>query len=329
MSLHIIKAGLLDTIQDMGRWSYQHLGVITGGAMDRCAAQTANALLGKELTAPVIEMHFPAPVIVFETATIICLTGADFSPAIDGQTIPLYQPVVVAKGTQLTCSRMKKGARCYLSIIHNLKLNQWLGSYSMAGKIGLEGIGGRPLEKGDRLSFADSLPIETLFQGASFLPLPWKAKAEAYSNNQIRFTIGSEWKALSVQAQTTLLNTSYTITPQSDRMGYRLLSEPLTMKKPLQLISSAVSFGTIQLLPDGQLIILMADHQTTGGYPKIGHIISAHLPLLAQVKPNEAIRLVLTTQAEAEQWLLEQQQYIRQLRTASTFKIEELIYAHH
>src|SRR5690348_5327335 len=130
MSLKIIKAGLLDTVQDLGRHGFGHQGINPSGAMDRFSASLGNALLGKELNAPVIEMHFPAAKIHFQTEAVICLAGADFTPLIDGNEIHIHQPVAVNKNAVLSFTRIRNGARCYLALLNELRIESWLNSYS-------------------------------------------------------------------------------------------------------------------------------------------------------------------------------------------------------
>lgn len=327
MSLSIIKAGLLDTVQDTGRWGYQHLGVNVSGAMDRFSAQLANALLGKELNEPVMELHFPAATIQFQAPTIVCLAGGDFTPAINGKTIPLHQPVIVARGAVLAFKGWKSGARCYLATLHSWKLERWLGSYSTAYKLGAGGLAGRPLKEGDVLAFWESMDSPLLSQTTSVHLLPWMAEGVHTTFEEVQFVIGNEWYELNTAMQTQFLNQIFTIALASDRMGYRLIGAPLYTEKPVQLVSSAVSCGTIQLLPDGQLIVLMADHQTTGGYPRIGHVISAHLPRLAQARPHDTFRFDLTNNGVAEEKLEAQHKYLAQLQNACKFKIENLLHA--
>src|SRR5436305_971184 len=151
MSLKVIKAGLLDTVQDLGRHGYQHLGINPGGTMDRFAASLVNALLGKELTAPVIEMHFPASTILFLEPCVVCLTGADFSPLINGALVPLNQPLFVTADSVLKFTKPQSGARCYLSVLNELRLQKWLGGYSTNLKAKAGGYKGRKLEKDDEL----------------------------------------------------------------------------------------------------------------------------------------------------------------------------------
>jgi antagonist of KipI len=327
MSLSIIKAGLLDTIQDTGRWGYQHLGVNVSGAMDRFSAQLANALLGKELSEPVIELHFPAATIQFQAPTIICLAGADFSPTINGKAIPLHHPVMIPRGALLTCKAWKAGARCYLATLHEWNVDRWLGSCSTSYKLGAGGLDGRPLKEGDVIDFLETVNVPLLSQTTAVQPLPWMAEGVHTASEEVQFVIGNEWYELNTAMQTQFLNQIFTISMTSDRMGYRLIGAPLYTEKPVQLVSSAVSYGTIQLLPDGQLIVLMADHQTTGGYPRIGHVITAHLPRLAQAVPQDKFQFTLTNNSVAEEKLEAQQKHLAQLQNACKFKIENLLHA--
>jgi len=329
MSLSIIKPGLLDTVQDTGRWGYQHVGVNVSGAMDRFSSQLANALLGKELNEPVLEMHFPAAALCFQAATVISLAGADFTPTINGEAIPLHRPVMVPKGAILTCRSWKTGARCYLATLHRWKMEPWLGSCSTSYRLGTGGIHGRPLKEGDTIEFIDTDSTRALLPAESVQPLPWMAEGIYTTKQEVQFVIGNEWYELSTAMQTQFLNQVFTISVASDRMGYRLTGAPLYTEKPVQLVSSAVSFGTIQLLPDGQLIVLMADHQTTGGYPRIGHVITAHLPYLAQSLPRHTLRFAMTNGQVAEEKLITQQKCLVQLQNASKFKIENLLHAVH
>lgn len=326
MSLKIIKAGLLDTVQDTGRFGYQSSGINPGGAMDRFSAQLANCLLGKQMDAPVIEMHFPAPIIVFEEATIICITGADFSAVINGVAIPNNQPVAVNKNAVLQFKKRNAGARCYLSLLQDILLQKWLNSYSTNLKVEAGGYNGRTLKNGDVLEYANEKVICNYLQESDFKLLPFKAASYKKAvTNYIQVIKGNEWNWLTTENQQLFTTKPFTISALADRMGYRLQGEPLVVQEQQQLVSSAVNFGALQLLPMGQLIVLMADHQTTGGYPRVGHVISAHLPCLAQMKPFDSIRFQLVNIEDAEQQFLQQYQYLLSVQHASAFKIEKLL----
>lgn len=327
MSLQIIKAGIFDTIQDCGRVGCQHLGINPGGAMDKFSAQLGNALLGKDLNSPVIEMHFPAPKILFEQQTIICITGADFSPVIGPQKIPLSQPVIVNKNSLLQFEKLINGSRCYLSILHYVEANKWLNSYSTNLKAEAGGFCGRLLKKGDVIHFKNDIGFTGFADNESLTVLSCGVQQKLFQKNTIRFIKGSEWNLLSDESCKAFEKDSFAITNTSDRMGYRLFGQQLKVKETLSMVSSAVTFGTIQLLPDGQLIVLMADHQTTGGYPRIGNVITADLHLLAQKKAGEQIIFSSVEINIAEEEFIRQQKYLQQLQSASKFKLEKFLHA--
>lgn len=326
--MRIIKQGVLDTIQDLGRYGYQHLGINCNGAMDRFSMQLANALLGKELNAPVFEIHFPSSQILFEKEAIICLSGADFLPTINDRPVPLHHPVAINKKTILKFEKLQTGARCYLSFLNELRLDKWLNSYSTNLKACAGGFQGRSLLKNDVILFQNELNISKLLHEKAFIVFPWKAHDAVDTRNEIEFIIGSEWHWLTKNVQELFQEQWFQITNEADRMGYLVASQSLEQKNKDQLVSSAVCFGTVQLLPNGQLIILMADHQTTGGYPRVASVISAHLPILAQKKPNDVIKFKMTYLEEAEKKIVSQKKYLLQLQFACKFRMEEFLNAH-
>lgn len=328
MSLKIIKQGILDTVQDLGRYGHQYLGINCNGAMDKFSMQLSNALLGKDLNAPVFEIHFPSSQILFEQETIICLTGADFYPTINQQPIPLHFPIAVAKNSLLKFEKVQSGARCYLSIINKMRLEKWMDSYSTNLKSNTGGFLGRNLLKDDIIPFENQFNFSKLLNGKGTLILPWKAIDTVDTRNEIEFLIGSEWHWLSKDAQESFQEQWFQITNEADRMGYGLAGQSLEQKLDEQLVSSAVCFGTVQLLPNGQTIILMADHQTAGGYPRIAYVISAHLPILAQKKPNDVIKFKMTSLETAEKKISAQKKYLQHLQFACKFKMEEFLHAH-
>ncbi|HEU4471010.1 MAG TPA: biotin-dependent carboxyltransferase family protein [Flavisolibacter sp.] len=322
MSLRITRTGLLDTVQDGGRMGYQHLGIGPGGPMDRFSARLANALLGKPLDSPVIELHFPAATLLFEKPAIICLCGADFMPCINGEPVPMHHPIVVNSQAVLSFEKKLQGTRVYLALLAPLVLESWLGSYSTSIIAGTSGW----LKKDDSLYWEEiSLPAKCLQQ--KFTVLPWKTNDTVDWRNEVEFIMGSEWHWLSPAAKEQFQHGFFQLTKDSDRMGFRMAGQKLETGPEIEtLVSSAVSFGTVQLLPDGQLIVLMADHQTTGGYPRIAHVISAHLPILAQKGPSDIVQFRMTSLEAAEQKLLKQQKYLEQLQIACKFRIENLLH---
>jgi len=326
MSLKIVKAGMLDTIQDQGRPGYQQVGINPAGVMDKYAAIIANILVGNNFNEAVIEMHFPAAVIFLEHPAIIALSGADFSASINGNPISLNHAVIVNKNTTLQFHSLKNKSRCYLAIKGGMKLSKWLNSYSTNLKAEAGGFSGRRLLKDDVIELNE---FDTKKIGENdFKILPWKANEDfgIEYTEQLLLLPGAEWDWLDKDSQEKFLKNPFFISHNSDRMGYRLASEPLHSNTKTELVSSGVCFGTIQLLPDGQLIILMADHQTTGGYPRLGNIISAHLPMLAQLNASDKIRFSFTDHQAAEGLLLKQQQHLLQLEIACKLRLENYIH---
>lgn len=326
MSLRISKAGILDSIQDMGRFGYQHLGINLTGAMDKYAAAIANIIVGNKMHEAVIEMHFPAPAILFEEPAMIALSGADFSATINGKPIPIDHPVIVNANTQLQFQSLRTRNRCYLAIRGGMKISKWLNSYSTNLKAEAGGFYGRKLLKDDVIELNDESGFE-LEEKDDFKILKWQANENfGIQQEEIMIIPGGEWDWLDKNSQQKLLKNPFFISPNSDRMGYRLASEPLHTITKTELVSSAVGFGTIQLLPGGQLIVLMADHQTTGGYPRLGNVVSVHLPLLAQMKAGDMLRFKITDQQTAEDLILKQQQHLIQLEIACKLRLEKYIY---
>lgn len=327
MSLQIIKAGIFDTIQDSGRPGYRHIGIGISGAADRYAAQLANCLLGKDFKEPVIEMHFPAASIRLTAATIICITGADFSPEVNGNACPLNQPIAVAADSVLNFSKPVKGARCYLAVLHSFKLEPWLGSYSTSLVSKTGGINGKKLEKGMKIEFTGRYQFNSILKEREMKFLPWRVEDPDNEKLSVRILQGVSWSDLKYDSQKILLNDTFHVSNMSDRMGIQLQGTTLEMQEKSNFLSTAVAFGTVQLLPNGQLIILMADHQTTGGYPQVAHVIGADCPVLAQKPPNSLIRFTFTNQHTADMLLLQQQRYLRELRSSCDIQMQHLLHA--
>lgn len=327
MNLRIIKAGVLDTVQDLGRYGYQHLGVNPGGVMDKLSAQLANILVGNDLKEAVIELHFPAATFFFEKPALIAISGADFSASVNGEEIPCLQPVLISKFSILQFHGIRNGARAYLAVHGGLDIEPWLGSYSTQLKAGAGGFKGRALQKDDEIELRSTTDLSPIIGNKEFEILPWKAddKWDGIGPREILALPGHEWDKLDANSKEKFRRQFYTVAMQSDRMGYHLKGTPLTMTNPEEIVSAAVNFGTVQLLPDGQLIVLMADHQTAGGYPRVAHVITAHHCYLAQLKPCELLQFQLTDHATAEELLANQQKHLRQLQNACKFKLDEYL----
>jgi antagonist of KipI len=317
MSILIQKPGILSTVQDLGRTGLRYLGINPGGAMDTTAARLINILLGNEEGEGVIEMHFPAAEIKFETDVLFSLGGADFSAHLDGRPVENWRPVFAPKGSILSFPQRLSGARAYFSIKGGFKLEKWLGSISTNLAAGAGGFEGRKLEKGDRILLNDRGAAEISSNRVRVSPsmIPRYGRFPT-----VRVTTGAEFDLLNALSQETFLNHDFVVSPDSDRMGYRLRGKPIHLMDEFELVSSAACFGTIQLLPDGQLIVLMADHQTTGGYPRIAHVATVDLPLLAQIGANDKAAFHLITVAEAEDLAFRFERDLNYFRTGLSFR---------
>ena len=312
MTLLIESPGILTTVQDLGRNGYRRFGINPGGAMDRTAARLINLLLGNHENGAVLEMHYPAAVIRFESDTIFAIGGAEFGPRLDDSPVRNWQMYKGHAGQKLTCTAKELGSRCYLAVRGGLDIEPWLGSAStnLAAKVG--GHAGRRLEADDRIKLRQTAvpsPVEKSPRvSASLIP--------RYSRfPTVRIIAGAEYNTLSQTLEQSLLTQAYQVSNNSNRMGFRLSAEPIILDKSIEILSSAVDFGTIQLLPDGQLIILMADHQTTGGYPRLAHVASVDLPLLGQLGPGDKVAFHLIDHEHAEELLIQTE------RELSFFKV--------
>lgn len=323
MTFEILKAGILDTVQDAGRPGHGKWGIGPGGAMDWYASRVANALVGNDADAALLEMHFPAPQILFHGDALVSITGADMLPALQGNQLPLWKPVIVKAGSVLTFGRRNNGARCYLAIRGGIAVDPWLGSRSTNVKINAGGFQGRALRKGDVIP-VHRVALPKALDG-DFKVLPWSVNYTAVykPGDEIFFTPGHEWNWLSQTSQRDMLTQWLMIESSSDRMAYHVSHSALTFAERHELLSSAVNAGTIQALPNGSLLILMADHQTTGGYPRIGHVATAHLPRLAQLHANEPFRLKKIALEDSEKMLLSLAGDLRNIQVACHKKLKE------
>lgn len=311
MSLLINRPGVLTTIQDLGRQGHRDLGINPSGAMDRTALVILNILLGNDPCEAGIEMHFPAVDAVFEKAATFAIGGADFGPILDGEAVPFWTTLRAGPASRLTFAEPGRGARAYLSVSGGFDLPEWLGSRStnLAAKAG--GVDGRALGAGDRLPFRGGIGEATsgLTAGRSIIPI--------YSRHPtVRVVPGAEFGLLTAMGEGVFRDSSFTVTNDSNRMGYRLAGPRLPLLHEKELLSAAVTYGTIQLMPDGSLTILMADHQTSGGYPRMGGVIGPDLPLLAQLVPGDKVSFHVIDIEEAERATIAHERDLAVLRTA-------------
>jgi antagonist of KipI len=328
VSISILTPGLLSTIQDAGRFGYQKEGIIVGGAMDGVALRIANMLVGNAQTEACIEVTHTGPRLYFEESCLIAITGAHLSPVIHNKPIRNWRPVFVNKGSVLEFGKPQHGCRAYIAFAGGLDIQQVLGSRSTYLRAGIGGWHGRALQTGDRLSFRNpgnhsqhTIPgqDQAAFTAASWTISP-QLLPEYARTPVLRVIQGLEYAQFTDESKHNFWNAPFRISHQSDRMGYRLNGPVLEVKTPADMLSSAVAFGTIQVPSNGEPIILMADHPTTGGYPWLGQVASVDLPLLAQMPPGSTVSFKEISLAEAQQLYYIQEKKIQVIRKSLSLK---------
>jgi antagonist of KipI len=307
--VRVIRAGLLTTIQDLGRPGFRQFGVPTGGAMDRFSHELANRLVGNSPTAATLEMTLSGDELEFSDATLIAITGGQFSPITTGLqplSIPQNCPVQVPAGTRMRFQTAQRGCRCYLAVAGGFSVPEIMGSRSTLLRAQLGGLHGRALKSGDELPMGDLRTAESMVavvnERAEVSFPGWFARPLALPVGDVvtlRVLPGEHFSMMSSDSQRRFHEESFLITSQSDRMGYRLSATPLTLENTSDMLSEGTAVGTVQLPPDGRPILLMADSAPTGGYRRIAHVISADLPLAAQARPGQFLRFIETTMEEA------------------------------
>ncbi|MDB6050211.1 MAG: urea amidolyase-related protein [Pseudomonas sp.] len=299
MTIKVIKPGMLSSFQDTGRHGFQHWGVPVAGVMDEDAHALCNLLVGNPRSFSTLEMTLQGPTLCFQAKAVIALAGADLGADLDGTPLKPGVPVLVSPGSILRFGKRLHGARCYLAVAGGFLLQPVMNSTSTYSRGGFGGLRGRTLQAGDLIPICSSFASPARVSPATHLGL-----YQDVASSPIRVLAGREWDDFSTRSQTDFLNHSYRLTSDSDRMGYRLDGESLALSAPKELLSESVAFGTVQVPASGKPLILMADRQTTGGYPRIAQVISVDLPRLAQLLPGDKVRFSLVDLRTAEELLL-------------------------
>ena len=298
------KAGLLTTVQDRGRYGYQRYGMPVSGAMDVFSLELANLLVGNDPGDACLEATISGPELEFTGATWIAITGADMDPHLNGQGMPMNTAIDVRPGDRLGFRGLRSGCRAYISFAGGITAPPVMGSRSTYLRAGIGGFNGRALNQGDELPLRgsdhlspfDQLATDTAKRKPRLMKLTAGLIPEYKHEQTIRVIPGPEAHYFEIEGLRNFLSTEYTVTAQSDRMGYRLAGEPIMHKEGMSgIISAGVSAGTIQVPGSGQPIILMADRQTSGGYARIANVITVDLTLLAQMRPGDIVRFRETT----------------------------------
>ena len=286
--IKILKPGMFSTIQDLGRNGYQDSGIPFGGAMDKEAHKIANELLDNPHETPTIEMTMIGAEFEFEGQGQIAITGADMEAELNGASAPLYETIDIKEGDQLHFGRAKLGCRAYLAAKGEWKVPKWLGSASVISNLLHMKDLPQPLKKDQ------SIEVNT----HAFIPIRKYALSSipVYSSCYIiRVITGPEFDQFNIEQVQSFFQQTFEVSPDSNRMGYRLKGSLKDYQPERDEISSGVVEGTIQITHSGQPIILTADAQTTGGYPRIAHVIAEDLSIIAQMKAGEEVKFMLVS----------------------------------
>lgn len=288
-AFHVEAPGVLTTIQDLGRPRHRFAGVPPGGAMDRFAAAAANLLVGNAEEAPLLEITAAGPRLVAAVDACVAVTGGDFVLRVNGAAVPLWASVDVHAGDRVDIAERRGGARCYLALAGGgFQAQRWLGSASTYLLVARGGLAGRALQAGDVLESAgdpaSGMPGRTL----AVRDLP------AYGG-ELAAVPGPQLTRLDPASRRRLFEQMFHVKHQSDRMAYRLSADPPLVPRAADLLSFGVAPGCVQVPPSGEPILLMADHQTAGGYPIAATVVRASLPAAAQMLPGHEVRFRKTT----------------------------------
>jgi len=307
MSLRVLKPGLLTTVQDLGRVGFGRWGVSPCGAMDPLALSLANLLVGNEVGAPALEVTAMGPDLVFEAEATFALAGAELSPSLDGAPLALGLAHRARAGQTLRFGARARGARTYITVAGGLgrSARAFLGSTATDMEASLGGLTGRPLRAGDVLALEPQPPFQA--RAARDAGERWYGEPD-----MVRF-IPELSPRLSAQVVELFAASRFRVSSRSNRVGYRLEGATLPVPPGGLQLSEPVAPGTLQLPPDGQPIVLMADRQTTGGYPRLGYVIRADVPRLAQRWLGEPVSFRAVTLEQAREALREQQLWLQEV----------------
>lgn len=297
MAVHVVRPGMMTSVQDAGRWGFQSLGVSVSGPMDWYSHRLANRRVGNPGGTAALEITLIGPELEFDEDAVVGIAGAEFSVAIDDRPVRCDVEHEIAAGSRLRFGARRLGARAYLALRGGVAVPAVLGSRATHLVCGMGGFEGRALRAGDRVPVgrlppgSDAASAELPRRAFEPLPLP-------DGGARLRIVSGPQLDHFAPEALDVLCRTRYRITPQSDRMGYRLDGPALHVATP-DIISDATFPGAVQVPASGQPILLMADRQTTGGYAKVAVVITADLPVAGQLAPGDWVEFEVCDRSDA------------------------------
>lgn len=311
-ALVVERPGLQTTVQDLGRWGHASEGVGVAGAMDGVSLRRANAAVGNRASDAALEITVTGPELRVTRDVVMAIAGAEIDVRVDGVPAAAATPLAVRSGARISAGPCRTGARAYLALAGGVDVPEVLGSRSTHLPSEMGGYGGRGLRAGDTIATGEpqtgraATSVEAWPAGA-----PW---GERGGGRTLRVMPGPQHESFPPGALQRLLDTTFVVSPQSNRMGYRLTGGQLPVPSG-EMISDATFAGSVQVPPSGEPILLMADRQTTGGYPQLAVVITADLPRAAQLAPGDRVRFAQTTRRDAVAALAEQEQQLRAMES--------------
>lgn len=314
MKIRIRKPGFLSTIQDMGRRNYLSDAVPFSGAMDQLSAQIANIAVGNDPGCAVIEFTQSGASFTVEEDAVFAFSGEGAYLGTGGARLPSWRPVFVAAGAEIYLEHNPDGFRSYLAVAGGWDVPEVLGSWSTYIPAGIGGIYGRALVSHDEINSSTILSrlsrqIAGSLAGEGINYPNWQIAASTFlpvDRRTIRVVTGREYDWFDDTSKQHIFTTKFSVANNSSRMGYRLQGAKMSKLRDGELLSTAVVPGTVQAAGDGEMILLMADAQTTGGYPRIAQVVYADMPLCAQLKPGDELSFRQISLKDAERLYLKQ-----------------------
>lgn len=281
--LKVRKPGLFTTVQDLGRPNAIMAGVPAGGAMDRFAHRAANLLAGNDEGAATLECTLNGPELVALESCLVAITGADFDPHVNGRPVLTWEGTFLHEGDELTFAGRRSGARAYIAVAGGIEADRWLGSMATYMLAARGGMHGRQLLAGDLITIAGT-PRSPAISGRQLSP----NNRPDYTNHTLHAIAGPHVRRLGPAGRKELFGSTFKVSRDADRMGYRLEGPGLDASGD-ELLSFGLAAGAVQVPRSGQPILLMADHQTAGGYPVVATVAGAAMPVAAQLLPGDEL----------------------------------------
>lgn len=320
MNATIVRGGFVTTVQDLGRPGFRRFGVSLGGALDPLGLRLANLLIGNDENAAGLEVTLGGLHVRFHDERVVAWCGGNFTARIGSRMFAAGHAAFAGADEELVIEPPQLGCRAWVAMSGGIDVQPVLGSRSTDLRAGFGGAHGRTLRDADEVPLGQSSSRNRLLlrklgdqKIATWTP-PHQWTSPASSEPVLRFVVGADWVRFAESTREAFQRASFTVSPDSDRMGARLNGPLLERVDAGDLLSEAVAPGTVQVLPSGHPVLLLGDCQTIGGYPKIGHVITVDLPVATQLRPGDLVSFRQISLSHAHQLLVTRERELEQFR---------------